>query len=161
MEDQFDPYLVPLRHEAFCLSFLEGEIVRVGVEADADPLDVDLFLFGFGLLFFLGLLVDEFSVIGDLADRRFGQRGYLDEIGIALESEGDGRIERHDAVVLARFIDDDYFGRENLFVDTESILRADLRLGSIVPSSSHGMGIKNETVELMGIAPMSSHIPSK
>ncbi len=161
MKDKLDAYLMTFCHEAFCLSFLESEVVCIGVEADADTLDVNFFLLGFGLLFFLGLLVDEFPVVGDLADRRFGQRGYLDEISIAFEGEGDGYIECHNAVIFARLINDDYFGSENLLIDTEGVLWANLRLGSIVPSTSHGMGIKNETVELMGIAPMSSHIPSK
>ncbi len=161
MEDKLDSYFVSLSHESFGLSLLEGEIMSVGIEADTDTFDVNFLLFGLGLLFFLGLLIDEFAVISDFADRRLGQGRYLDEVRISFESKGDSDIKRHDAMIFACFVNNDDFSRENLLIDAQGILWTDLWFGSIVPSSSHVNGIKNKTVELMGIAPMSSHIPSK
>lgn len=137
VEYDLDSHFVSFRHEFLSLRFLEEEIVGVGAETDADAFDVDFLLFRFGLLLFLGLLVYELAVVGELADRGLGERGDLDEVGFALLCELESRCKRHGAEILTALIDHDDFRCQNLLVDTERILRSHLRLRSIVPSSSH------------------------
>src|SRR3990167_2260528 len=69
-EHYFDPDFIAFGEEFFRLCLFEKKIVRGGPEADTDTLGLDFFLFGFGLLFLLGLAVLELAEIGHLADRR-------------------------------------------------------------------------------------------
>ena len=67
------------------------------------------------------------------------------------EREGDNYLKRHDAVIFTRFIDDDYFGRKNLLIDTESILWSGPSAGSVCAFFvSWGWILKTETVEADG-----------
>lgn len=137
MQHDFDSYFVSLRHEFLSLRFLEEEIVGVGPETDANALDIDFLLLRFGLLLLLGLLVYELAVVGEFADRGLRERGNFDEVGFASLCELEGGRERHGAEILAAFVDDDDFRRQDLLVDTERILRSHLWLGSIVSASTH------------------------
>ena len=79
---------------------LEGVVVVVGLRAETNLLDDGLYLLGLDFLLLLLLLVEEFLVIEDSADRRVGRRGYFDEVEFEVVGEFHGVLYRVDARCL-------------------------------------------------------------
>ena len=66
----------------------------------------------------LSRLVFELAVVHDLANRRFGVRGYFDKVEIGIRGDAEGVFDAHDAYLLATWSDKADFRDSNALVDT-------------------------------------------
>ena len=98
-------HLVAVLEKADDVVLLEVEVVLVDAGAELHLLDDDhlLLLLGFGL--FLLLLEDVLPVVHDLADRRVGGRGDLDQIEILFAGHVLRLLQRDDADLSALGVD--------------------------------------------------------
>ncbi|GAA5059603.1 hypothetical protein GCM10023318_40300 [Nocardia callitridis] len=62
-------------------------------------------------------LVFELAVVHDLADRRTGIRGYLDEVEVGFERDAKGIFNTHDPNLFATWSDKSDFGNSDAIVD--------------------------------------------
>ncbi len=138
-EHDFDFDFVSLGQEFLGLSLFEEEIVGIGSKAETNTLGFYFFLLRLLLLFLLGRLVLKFAVVGNLADRRFGEGGYLDQVSLLFLSEEDGIGRVHDSSIHTVLVNNHDLRDENLLIDTSMLLQLNFRLGAIVASSSHGI----------------------
>ncbi len=143
-------YLVSIFKEAPNGTFLDVEVMVIRLGAELDLLDFHDGLvttrFRVTLLFFILQLPE----VGDLADRRAGERGDLDEVKSALTCECHCIFGQELSELSAFFVDDEDTGNSNAFIDSRFVaLGNDLLLitsGGTPQKLSNFGGIKMKVV---------------
>ena len=92
-------------------------VVRVDLGSQLLFLDDGLLLVLARLACLLSRLVLELAVVHDLADRRFGVRGYFDEVEIGIRGDAECVFDAHDAYLLTTRSDQADFRYANALVD--------------------------------------------
>jgi hypothetical protein len=145
-EDYAPPHEMHVRFDlrAFAQKLLrmlqfESKVVIIGVRTETDFFQDDLGLLGFQLARFLLLLVFEFRVVDNTANRRNSSGRNLNKVEILLLRKAPGLINRIDALFDV-VTDEAYFPSRNLLVDFERLL--DLSTGNIAAvRGSYGLVI--------------------
>jgi hypothetical protein len=92
-------------------------VVRVDLGAKLLFLDDGLLLVLARLACLLGRLVFELAVVHDLANRRFGIRGYFDKVEIGIRGDAESVFDAYDSYLLAAWSDKADFRYADTLVD--------------------------------------------
>jgi hypothetical protein len=109
--------LVPFFNKPAGMLYLEVQVVIVGFGTKLDLLDHYLYLLLAGFLEFFALLVFEFAVIHDPANRRHRGRRYLNEVELLTFCKRQSFLKRQNTELLAVGADDPEFFRPNGLID--------------------------------------------
>ena len=135
-EPQRHLHLVAVLEEADHVAHLDIVVMGVGVRAELDLLDLDDLLLLPRLAFALLRFVLELAEVHDLADRRRGVGGDLDEVEAGIFGHPEAAVGGHDADVLAVCSDEPYFVGPDAIVYTGA--GVPLRRG-VVGSTRYGL----------------------
>jgi hypothetical protein len=116
-EDDRDFRLVAFFQESTCMLYLEVQIMIIGFRTEFNLLDHNLHLLLAGFLEFFALLVFEFAVIHDPANRRHCGRRHLDEIELLAFRESQSFLQRQDTELFAVRADDPELFRSDGLID--------------------------------------------
>jgi hypothetical protein len=100
------------------VAFFGLVVVWVDLGSQLLFLDDGLLLILARLACLLSRLVFELAVVHDLANRRFGVRGYFDKVEIGIRGDAEGVFDAHNAYLLATWSDETNFRDSNALVDT-------------------------------------------
>lgn len=118
LKAQLDAHFHVGVQEFDCVIGLGVEVMRLDARSELDLFHGAAGPSALGVFAALGLLVKKFAVFGDAADRRHGVGHGLDEVEASGLREAEGIVERHDAQLVLRLVNDPHFAGANFAIAT-------------------------------------------